>query len=332
MKQVTRRLLVAAGAAVGATGLLYGAGEFLFRFTIDTQFPWSMMKLVKTGRVKGADLAGAHHDADEETEAARWFAESKQPVTTFSNDGLKLHGWLLDPDCVNPKPHLYAICVHGYTGVPDEMAKYAHRFARLGFTVLAPAMRGHELSQGRYTGMGWLERRDLMAWIRLIVESDPDARILLDGLSMGAACVMMTVGEPDLPRNVVAAIEDCGYSSVWDQFLYNAKGMYHLPNKFLAMPIVETMSMACRRTAGYGFKEASSVASLKRATIPMLFIHGDADTFVDPSFLSRNYEACASIHRERLLIPGAGHAMSASTAPDLYWRKVTRFVRDTFEL
>lgn len=332
MKLVTRNVLIGTGVAAATAGLLCGAGEVMFRFTIDTQFPWSMMKLVRAGKVKGADLEGPHRDAGEEAEAARWFDESKQPVVTFSEDELRLHGWLLDPDCVSPQPHLYAICMHGYTGTPAEMAKYAHRFARLGFTVLAPAMRGHELSEGRYTGMGWLERRDLMAWIRLIVDSDPDARILLDGLSMGAACVMMTVGEPDLPRNVVAAIEDCGYTSVWDQFLFNAKGLYRLPNKWLAMPVVKAMSAACRRTAGYGFEEASSVVSLRHATIPMLFIHGAADAFVDPSFLDRNYQACASLHRDRLLIASAGHAMSASTAPDVYWRKVTGFVRGAFGL
>lgn len=42
--------------------------------------------------------------------------ETKQPVSITSRDGLKLHGWLFDPDCIDPTPHIYAICVHGYTG------------------------------------------------------------------------------------------------------------------------------------------------------------------------------------------------------------------------
>ena len=85
-----------------------------------------------------------------------------------------------------------------------------------------------------------LDRRDLMRWISLIIDSDADARILLQGKSMGAAAVMMTVGEPDLPRNVVAAVEDCGYASVGQQFIDCARSMFHLP-KFLAKPIVTTM-------------------------------------------------------------------------------------------
>lgn len=327
---------VAAGAlgatAVGFVGLNAAIGALMFRFVLDTRFPWSMMSLLKKGRISQARLEGEHRDADEETQAAAWFEQAKQPVTITSEDGLKLHGWLLDPDCAEPRAHLYAICCHGYTGNPIEMAKYAHRFARLGFTVLTPALRGHELSEGRYPGMGWLDRRDLIGWIRLIVESDPDARILLDGVSMGAAAVMMTVGEPDLPRNVVAAIEDCGYTSVWDQFMFNAKGMYHLPKRWMAAPALACMDAVCRRVAGYGLREASSLESLRHATIPMLFIHGTADLFVDPSSLDRNFAACASMHRRKLVVPGAGHAMSASTAPDVYWRTVTGFVRQTFGL
>lgn len=99
-----------------------------------------------------------------------------------------------------------------------------------------PAARGHELSEGRYIGMGWLDRRDLMRWISLIVQTDPHARIVLHGVSMGATEVMMTVGEPDLPGNVCVAIEDCGFASVWDQFADNAVSMYHLPQRWMAMP------------------------------------------------------------------------------------------------
>lgn len=179
--------------------------------------------------------------------------------------------------------------------------------------------------------MGWLDRRDLMRWISLIIDSDADARILLQGKSMGAAAVMMTVGEPDLPRNVVAAVEDCGYASVGQQFIDCARSMFHLP-KFLAKPIVTTMGAIARRRAGYGFQEASCVEQLKHATIPMLFIHGGADDFVPSRALDENFDACASIDRQKLLIPSAGHSMSASTAPVVYWKTVTNFVTRVFGL
>lgn len=126
-----------------------------------------------------------------------------------------------------------------------------------------PAARGHELSEGRYIGMGRLDRHDLIRWISLIVQADPHARIVLHGVSMGATEVMMTAGEPDLPGNVCAAIEDCGFASVWDQFADNAVSMYHLPQRWMAMPALAGMSLFSRRKAGYGFRQASSIGTAR---------------------------------------------------------------------
>ena len=39
---------------------------------------------------------------------------------------------------------------------------------------------------------------------------------------MGAATVMMTSGER-LPSNVRVVIEDCGYTSAWEEFAYELK-------------------------------------------------------------------------------------------------------------
>lgn len=318
--------------ATGATTTLFAAGlalsaDRLFRFALDTNNPKSIFHRASPQDADKERLL----NTGEAREAGAWFSEAKQPVSITSFDGLNLHGWLFDPDCVNPLPHLYAICCHGYTGEPAEMAKWAHRFAKLGFTVLAPAQRAHELSEGRYVGMGWLERNDLLAWIHLIVESDPDARILLHGNSMGATTVMMAAGDPRLPRNVVSAIEDSGYASVRMQFIDSARSMFHLP-KLLAAMCVDAAGLVCKYRAGFDFSDASCVEQLKHTTIPMLFIHGAADTFVSPRFLDMNYGACSSLDREKLLVPDADHVMSSAVAPDVYWSKVEGFVKRTFRI
>lgn len=325
---VVRNICIATGAATTlfAAGLALSADR-LFRFALDTNNPKSIFHRASPQDADKERLL----NTGEAREAGAWFSEAKQPVSITSFDGLNLHGWLFDPDCVNPLPHLYAICCHGYTGEPAEMAKWAHRFAKLGFTVLAPAQRAHELSEGRYVGMGWLERNDLLAWIHLIVESDPDARILLHGNSMGAATVMMAAGDPRLPRNVVSAIEDSGYASVRMQFIDSARSMFHLP-KLLAAMCVDAAGLVCKYRAGFDFSDASCVEQLKHTTIPMLFIHGAADTFVSPRFLDMNYGACSSLDREKLLVPDADHVMSSAVAPDVYWSKVEGFVKRTFRI
>lgn len=335
MERTTRKTLIGTGIGIATAGTLalglLGAGHILFRFALDTQLPWSMPNRAKTMEQSNTQQSQPIRDAEDIAQSESWFDEAKQPVTISSDDGLKLHGWLLDPDCASPTPHLYAICCHGYTGEPREMAKWAHHYARLGFTVLCPALRAHELSEGRYIGMGWLEHFDLLRWIELIIESDAEARILLHGNSMGAATVMMTAGDPQLPRNVRAAVCDCGYASVTEQFTDTAAAMFRLP-RLIASVLVKIASRVCLRFAGYSFEDASCTRALHHTTIPMFFAHGGADTFVSPRALKENYQACASIDREQLMIPGADHTMSASTDPVQYWSRVEGFVTRVFHL
>ena len=86
----------------------------------------------------------------------------------------------------------------------------------------------------------------------------------------------------------------------------------------------------CNVRAGYDFHKASSVEQLKHATVPMLFIHGDKDTFVPYSMLDQNYDACASKVKQKLTIHGATHAKSAQADPELYWNTVNDFLDEYF--
>lgn len=318
---------VASAGAVLAGGALWASAEAMFRCTLDTRFRGSIPARKRRGALRDSPAP----DGGGDPQAAEWFRATRQPVSVVSRDGLTLRGWLFDPDRSVPRSHLVAICCHGYTGGPEEMAPYAHRYARMGFTVLVPALRAHPPSEGRFIGMGRLDGLDLLDWIGLVVSADSRARILLHGNSMGAAAVMMAAGDPSLPRNVVAAVEDSGYDSARDEFLRLAQRLYRLPRP-VAVPLVGCLGEVCRRRAGYTLREASCVEALRHTTLPFLLIHGADDELVDPSCLERLAQACAGVDVERLLVPGAGHTGAAAADPGRYWRRVGGFVARLFDL
>lgn len=298
-------LIVLAVLLVLIVGALAFAGNYLFRFALDPQFG---------GMISGYE----EEDLALEGKYA-WFAESSEDRWLTSHDGLVLHGlYLAQPQ----ESHKYAVICHGYGSIPQYGGGFAAKFYEMGYSVLAPAARAHELSEGRYAGMGWPERRDIVVWVNSIVEQDPDAEIVLFGVSMGGATVMMTAGEADLSPNVKCAIEDCGYSSVWDEFAGQLDEMFHLPT----FPVLDAASLVTQIRAGYGFKEASAVEQLKKTSLPMLFIHGEDDTFVPYWMLDVVYDACASADKEKLSVPGAAHGGAAGTDPELYWSTVESFL------
>lgn len=177
------------------------------------------------------------------------------------------------------------IVAHGYMGNAETMANYAKMFHDLGYNVLVPDARGHGRSEGDYIGFGWPERKDYVQWIdKILAETGQSQQIVLYGVSMGLATVMMTSGEK-LPNNVKAIIEDCGYSSVDEELAYQLKDMFNLPS----FPLIQVTSLITKIRAGYFLGEASAVDQLTKNTKPMLFIHGDADTFVPYNMLAKVY-------------------------------------------
>ncbi|MEG0387573.1 MAG: alpha/beta fold hydrolase, partial [Niameybacter sp.] len=182
-----------------------------------------------------------------------------QDVFMTSRDGLQLHNYIIE----QPESNKWVIAVHGYTSEGVNMAPYAKKFHEMGYNIIIPDLRAHGTSEGDYIGMGWDERFDIIDLIDYVIAKDSDAEIALFGVSMGAATVMNVSGEP-LPSNVKAIIEDCGYTSVWDQFSYQLKDLFGLP----AFPMMHSASLVGKLRAGYWIGEASPITQVQKSQTP----------------------------------------------------------------
>lgn len=241
----------------------------------------------------------------------------RQDIFVTSKDNLRLHGVKFR---ASANSHNYAIVVHGYSSSCRHVFDLAHHYQIRGYNVVTPDLRACGESEGSYIGMGWLDKDDILIWISSILDEDPDAKIVLHGVSMGAATVMMLSGE-DLPKNVVAIIEDCGYTRVDEVFSSELKLRFNLP----PFPIINSTSLVAKLRAGYSLKEASSLEQIKRASVPILFIHGSLDDFIPVEMCHRLYDA-ANCKKEKLIIDSAGHNQSRFLQPDEYYQAVFDFI------
>jgi len=249
-----------------------------------------------------------------------WLTQNSNDVyiTTSNNGKLKLHGYEL----INEQnSNIWAIVVHGYYGQGRDMLYYAEQYYKRGYNVLVVDLRGHGKSEGNYIGMGWHDRLDIIDWANYLINKNSNCQIILHGVSMGAATVMMATGE-NLPDNIKVAIEDCGYTSIWDEFEMQLKVIFNLPT----FPVLNAASAVCKIRAGYMLEEGSAVEQVKKSKIPTLFIHGEQDSFVPFEMLDIVYEA-ANCEKEKLVVEGAAHAVSASVNPHLYWKTIDNFIK-----
>ncbi|MFB1082668.1 alpha/beta hydrolase [Jeotgalibacillus sp. JSM ZJ347] len=296
---------------------MYGAvGNYFYNYALsakdEKEFLEGNPNLAESEAVM-AEVAEALDTADEA------FEQEHQPeeVSITSNDGLSLSADLYENEEAGDA---WVIVAHGYMMDASGMTRYIRNFYEQGYNVIAPDLRGHGDSEGDYIGMGWHDRLDMLQWIDEVIALNPDAEIALFGISMGGATVMMTSGE-DLPENVKVIVEDCGYSSVSDVFTYQLDDLFGLPE----FPVLNAANTVANIRANYDLYEASAVDQVAKSETPMLFIHGDADTFVPFDMLSDVYEA-ADVEKDQLIIEGAGHGEAEKVDPEAYWNKVWVFV------
>lgn len=234
-------------------------------------------------------------------------------------DGVRLHAIFAQASQPTART---AVIIHGYTDNAIRMLHIGHMYSQgLGYNILLPDLRDTGLSGGDAIQMGWLDRKDVLQWIDVAPTLFGDSlEAVVHGISMGAATTMMVSGE-HTPDYIRCFVEDCGYTSVWDQFGKELKEQFGLP----AFPLLYTADWLCQWKNGWGFKEASSLKQVEKCTKPMLFIHGSKDDYVPTSMVYRLY-AAKPMPKELCIVPQAPHAVSYQMYPEEYTNRVKSFV------
>ena len=293
-------------------------GNYFYNFAINANSNNSFSEN-STG-LEFNNMVNKEREVSENLEDEKFMCEHIPTSLSIISDDklhLNLHADIYENEKSDSK---WVILVHGYGGKTDFQFRWIRNLYEKGYNVLSPDLRGHGKSEGNYIGMGWDDRLDIVSWVDEIVKINPDSEIIMLGISMGAATVMNTSGE-DLPSNVKAIIEDCGYTSTEDIFAYQLKSMFNLAE----FPVLYAANTVTKIRAGYDIFGSSAMVQVAKSKTPMLFIHGDQDDFVPYEMLDQVYEV-ANVVKEKLVVEGAGHADAIKVNPDLYWNTIWEFV------
>ncbi len=233
----------------------------------------------------------------------------KKELEVKSFDGLTLRGRYYEttPDSI------IELMFPGYRGDAErDLCGGVHRCKALGRSSLIVDQRAGGRSDGHVITFGVKESRDVLSWIEVInKEFGTNRRIVLTGISMGAATVLAASGY-DLPKNVVGIIADCGYTTP-EKIIKKVIKDLKLPVK-LVYPFIKAGAFI------YGNIRLDSVTpedSVRKCRVPVFFAHGDDDAFVPVEMSKENFDNCKS-HKLFLRVKGAGHGLSFLVSPEEY--------------
>lgn len=238
----------------------------------------------------------------------------KKDYTIVSYDGYVLPVQLL----VNPRPtDRYILISHGYTDNHYGMLKYTGMYLELGFNVILYDLRGHGENVKTFCTYTVRERKDLDLLISDCRKRYPDMSVFgIHGESLGSATSIAVLEyKPDIDF----VVADCGFAEIMNVMKGGLKDM-HLP-EWMIYPA----QLCTRLIYGYTYTRMRPIDSLKDNDIPILFFHGEKDTFIRP-FNSELMKKETKGYSELHIIPEATHAASVLTAPEDYRRYTEQFL------
>ena len=236
--------------------------------------------------------------------------------TIQSFDGLTLHGNFYEYAPGAPIELMF----HGYRGsAKRDLSGGVERCFALKRSCLIVDQRCAGRSEGTVITFGIREHQDCLNWVDFMVAHfGSDIKIILTGISMGAATVLMAAGKP-LPPQVIGVLADCGYSSP-EAIIKCTIRKLHLPPNLL-YPFVK---VAAKLFGGFDLEEYSPIEAMKTCSLPVIFFHGEADNFV-PCYMSQeNYDACTT-RKALYTVPGAGHGLSFPAMQEWYIQQLGDF-------
>ena len=238
-------------------------------------------------------------------------------VSVTSFDGLTLRGKYFEYKKGAPIEILF----HGYKGTAErDMCGGVYRCFEIGHSALIVDHRASGTSEGKVIAFGVLESRDCLEWVKLVTsEIDKDAKIILTGISMGAATVM-TAASFELPPNVIGILADCGYTSTKDIIKKVMRDM-KLPAD-LMYPFARLGAILFGK---FDPEAVSPIKSMKKCSLPVIFFHGDTDDYVPCYMSEENYAACTSEHKRLVITKGAGHGLCFPVDMDTYFAELNDF-------
>lgn len=215
------------------------------------------------------------------------------------------------------------IMFHGYRGSGErDLSTGIIRAKACGRNVLIVDQRAHGKSEGHTISFGIKERFDCLSWINFAIEEfGSDVKIILTGISMGAATVMMA-SNLSLPKNVIGILADCGYDSprnIIKKYIYDMK----LPGNLL-IPFVKLGGLIFGH---FNLDSTTALECVKESKVPIIFIHGECDTFV-PCYMSTNlYNACTN-KKHLVIVKNAEHGVSYLEDPETYVNELNNFFKN----
>ncbi|MBL8799610.1 MAG: alpha/beta fold hydrolase [Planctomycetia bacterium] len=244
-----------------------------------------------------------------------------QPLECRTEDGFRLHGWVVTPD----RPRGTVVLFHGLRHNRAQTLERTLFLTGAGYRCVAFDHRAHGESTGKRSSFGYFESRDVLAVLGLVERCWPHAPKAVLGLSMGGAAVCYAASR--LPR-VDAVILESVYLDIARAFRTRIGADFPAWFQQLGDGVVR----ATERRLGLCLDDLAPVNYVSALLpAPVLFLTGTADAHASPADTQRLFDRYGG-PRELVFIPDAGHRDVCAVGGERYRDQILGFLERNLTL
>jgi len=239
-------------------------------------------------------------------------------VSFTSADGVTLSGWYLG----GAGSDVAIACGHGLFRSRREVLDRAAFFRKQGYDTVVFDFRRHGESEGEKVTLGFDERFDFLGAVEFLRERQPARKVVLYGVSMGAAAALLAAAETE---DVAAVIADSSFSSLEHTVVHHLDLIFGLPR----FPFGTSLLFFLEMQGGFDRSEFDLEGAVTEiGDRPVLFVAGEDDARMPVAIQRRLYERAVSEHSGFRSFPGASHGAAFRTDPEGYKTMLTEFLSE----
>ncbi len=231
------------------------------------------------------------------------------PISSTNGAVETVHGWWIPASKIshnNTELEKVVLYLHGNGLNVGANVEHANRFHRLGLSVFLIDYRGYGKSQGEFPTESQVYEDAELAWNYLVKQRGINPKqIYIYGHSLGGAIAIdLAVRYPQAAGLIVEGSFTSARAMVDFQ-----SGVYRM------FPIDLLLT-----------QRFDSLAKVDRLQMPVLFIHGTADTVVPVEMSKKLFDSAPEL-KQLYIVRDAGHNNVAEFAGNQYLERVSQFVQ-----
>jgi pimeloyl-ACP methyl ester carboxylesterase len=254
-----------------------------------------------------------------------------EQIAFASADGNTLSGWYLP---ARGEQRVTIILTHGLFRSRYEMLERGLDLWRAGYAVLLYDLRRHGQSKAEFSSIGFYERRDVEAAFRFVRGRAPEHRIVLMGVSMGAAATLLAASEIQ-DEKLLAVVAESSFLSFEDTVRHHIS-LVRLPPRLhgggIRIPTFPFAPLLIKFTAwrlNFAADDYDLLPAVRKIARPILFIGGAKDVRMpNATVLEPLYRAAQDARKGKFIVAGATHGHAYDESPEAtlkpsqtFWRR-----------